>query len=198
MSTTDRCMPTLILPAFKVHAGLCHAPCSVQVQAQRTIISCWQSCRCLWPHLRHGCERLRCSPGHQLARHIPWHQACRKVRETASLLDLHSLSSAYLQVIGNHMQRMMWHRCCGRAMREHAVEGAIVNVASVAGTDGGYAPAAYTASKFGVVGLTKQVRGGCVQLCSQCRSSRRDIAGPTCGNGAASQGITSSCTYACW
>ena len=39
------------------------------------------------------------------------------------------------------------------------MEGAIVNVASIASVDGGYAPAAYTASKWAVVGLTKQVTG---------------------------------------
>ena len=38
--------------------------------------------------------------------------------------------------------------------------GAIVNVASIAGVTGGLAPAPYTASKFAVVGLTKQVRAG--------------------------------------
>jgi len=35
--------------------------------------------------------------------------------------------------------------------------GTIINIASVAGVAGGYGPHAYTAAKFGVVGLTKSV-----------------------------------------
>src|SRR5580704_17610066 len=39
----------------------------------------------------------------------------------------------------------------------HMERGAIINIASVAGIAGGYGPHAYTAAKFGVVGLTKSV-----------------------------------------
>ena len=49
-------------------------------------------------------------------------------------------------------------------MKDQAVEGAIVNVASVAAVTGGLAPAAYTASKYAVVGLTSQVRAAMVVI----------------------------------
>jgi NAD(P)-dependent dehydrogenase (short-subunit alcohol dehydrogenase family) len=39
----------------------------------------------------------------------------------------------------------------------HMENGTIINIASVAGVAGGYGPHAYTAAKFGVVGLTKSV-----------------------------------------
>jgi NAD(P)-dependent dehydrogenase (short-subunit alcohol dehydrogenase family) len=39
----------------------------------------------------------------------------------------------------------------------HMQSGTIINIASVAGLAGGYSPHAYTAAKFGVVGLTKSV-----------------------------------------
>ena len=42
-------------------------------------------------------------------------------------------------------------------MKGKGVQGSIVNLASVAGVRAGIAPAAYTASKFAVVGLTQQV-----------------------------------------
>jgi NAD(P)-dependent dehydrogenase (short-subunit alcohol dehydrogenase family) len=37
----------------------------------------------------------------------------------------------------------------------HMRSGSIINIASVAGLRGGYGPHAYTAAKFGVIGLTK-------------------------------------------
>jgi short-subunit dehydrogenase len=52
--------------------------------------------------------------------------------------------------------------------------GSIINIASVAGLRGGYGPHAYTAAKFGVIGLTKSAS---LELAETQYSRERNLPG---------------------